>query len=81
MPVIFSNKGKSLHVARDRCKGCELCIEVCPVDVLELSGELNSRGVPPPALKRQGKCTLCTLCENMCPDLAIYILPDAAATG
>ncbi len=79
MPVIFSDKGKSLHVARDQCKGCELCIEVCPVDVLEASGQLNSRGVLPPALKREGKCTLCTLCENMCPDLAIYILPDAAA--
>ena len=81
MPVIFSDKGKSLYVARDQCKGCELCVEVCPVDVLELSGELNSRGVLSPALKGEGKCTLCTLCENMCPDLAIYILPDAAAVG
>ncbi len=79
MPVIFSDKGRLLYVDRDRCKGCELCVEVCPVDVLELSVELNSRGVTPPVLKREGKCTLCTLCENMCPDLAIFILPDAAA--
>ncbi|MDP6100638.1 MAG: 4Fe-4S binding protein [Dehalococcoidia bacterium] len=78
MSVIFSDKGKSLIVARDRCKGCELCIEVCPVDVLEPSDKLNSRGVTFPAIKREGKCTLCTLCENMCPDLAIYILPDSA---
>ncbi len=78
MAVIFSDKGKSLIVVHDRCKGCELCIEVCPVDVLEPSDGLNSRGVITPAMKREGKCTLCTMCENMCPDLAIYILPDAA---
>jgi 2-oxoglutarate ferredoxin oxidoreductase subunit delta len=81
MPVIFSDRGKSLWVNQERCKGCELCIEVCPVGVLEPSGELNSRGVPPPALKREGRCTLCTLCQNMCPDLAIYILPEATPQG
>lgn len=78
MPVIFADRGRSLIVDRDRCKGCELCIEVCPVKVLEAAAQLNSRGVFPPVLKRDGKCTLCTLCENMCPDLAIYILPDTA---
>ena len=73
--ALFSGRGRTLMVDRERCKGCELCIEVCPVQVLTPSAELNSRGVPPPTLKPQGRCTLCTLCEYMCPDLAIYILP------
>lgn len=74
MPVVFSVAKGLLYVDRERCKGCELCIEVCPVKVLELSDQLNSRGLFPPALKAGGHCTLCTLCENMCPDLAIFLV-------
>lgn len=75
MTILFTARGKALYVNRERCKGCELCIEVCPVGALEASKELNHRGVFPPALKQDGKCTMCTLREYMCPDLAIYILP------
>lgn len=77
MPILFSARKGQLYVDRERCKGCELCIEVCPVKVLEPSGQLNSRGVFPPTLKNGGKCTLCSLCENMCPDLSLFIVREA----
>ncbi|MBI4294768.1 MAG: ferredoxin family protein [Chloroflexi bacterium] len=79
MPVLFSAEKGLLYADQERCKGCELCIEVCPVKVLEPSRQLNSRGVYPPTLKDGGHCTLCTLCESMCPDLAIFLLKDTTA--
>lgn len=49
------------------CKGCSLCIGVCPRSVLELSDRLKSTPV------REGDCIGCRQCENICPDLAITI--------
>jgi 2-oxoglutarate ferredoxin oxidoreductase subunit delta len=28
----------------DRCKGCGLCVTVCPKNVLEISNEVNTKG-------------------------------------
>ena len=49
------------------CKGCSLCIGVCPKTVLELSDRVKSF----PA--REENCIGCRQCENICPDLAITI--------
>ncbi|MFC1943987.1 ferredoxin family protein [Chloroflexota bacterium] len=80
MPVIFTERNKALHVKPERCKGCGICIEVCPVQALEHSLELNSKGFSPPSAKNNGKCNMCTLCEYMCPDNSIFILPLIAET-
>ena len=57
----------------DRCKGCELCVSVCPKNVLELSGEVNSMGYFPVYQARPEDCVYCTTCCIMCPDVAITI--------
>ena len=31
-------------VDKEGCKGCGICVDVCPQDVLELNMEVNSRG-------------------------------------
>lgn len=49
------------------CKGCSLCVGVCPRSVLELSDRLKSTPV------REHDCIGCRQCENICPDLAITI--------
>ena len=49
------------------CKGCSLCVWVCPKKVLEL----NDRFTSYPA--RQDDCIGCRQCENTCPDLAITV--------
>jgi 2-oxoglutarate ferredoxin oxidoreductase subunit delta len=65
-----------IEVKEDWCKGCDICIDRCPVDALEQSDKLNRRGVRPPKLKDKNECNFCRLCELICPDLAITVFPD-----
>ena len=60
----------------DWCKGCNLCIDRCPLNALEESDRLNKKGVRPPQLKKDNKCNYCRLCELICPDLAITVIPE-----
>lgn len=73
-------KGKAI-VDRERCKGCSLCVVVCPFGVLELSGEHNSSGYPVAAMAHPEKCTGCALCAQTCPDVAIEVYRERAAVG
>jgi 2-oxoglutarate ferredoxin oxidoreductase subunit delta len=55
------------------CKGCELCIEVCPKDVLELDTEhLTPKGYNYVTLISD-KCTGCAVCALICPEAAITV--------
>ena len=65
-----------IEVKDDWCKGCNICIERCPVDALEESDKLNRRGIRPPKLKDENECNYCRLCELICPDLAIAVIPE-----
>ena len=65
-----------IDIVEDWCKGCEICIKRCPVQALELSKELNKRGVYPPILKEENECTFCRLCELLCPDFVISVTRD-----
>lgn len=56
-----------------RCKGCDLCIELCPKDVLIHDTKLNVRGVYPPVVKDAEACVGCGVCEEICPDFAIFM--------
>ena len=57
----------------DSCKGCGLCIDVCPKKVLAISQEVNSKGYFPVYQVRPEDCIHCTTCCIMCPDAAISI--------
>ena len=65
-----------IEITKDWCKGCEICVKRCPVDALEMSDELNKRGVYPPKLKEVNECNFCRLCELLCPDFCIAVFPD-----
>lgn len=77
-------KGKSTDVNRDQykgtwtvyfglCKGCFLCIEKCPFRAIEISKE--NLGVYSTASVKVDpqKCTLCKICEQICPDCALRV--------
>ena len=63
------------HIETDRCKGCGLCVTVCPKKVLELSSQVNSLGYFPAYQARPEDCVFCT----MCPDVAISITEETEA--
>ena len=70
------------QIDNDRCKGCSLCVSICPKQVLELSKELNAKGYYPAYQARPEDCIVCALCCTMCPDVAITITEiNEAADG
>ena len=70
-----------LEIATDRCKGCELCILVCPKDVLALDVTVVNRlGHHPVRLLDAASCTSCAFCARICPDavFTVYARPKAS---
>ena len=61
------------HIDVERCKGCGLCVSVCPKKVLEISDKINSMGYFPAYQARPEDCVRCAICCIMCPDVAISI--------
>lgn len=59
---------------QDLCKGCGLCVSVCPSKIIELRQDrLNSKGFHPAGVVRMDLCTGCTMCATICPDLVIEV--------
>ncbi|NDV18724.1 4Fe-4S dicluster domain-containing protein [Pseudodesulfovibrio sp. JC047] len=62
------DKGKNkVTVYPDWCKGCGICVEFCPGNVLELNDQGKSSVV------REENCIRCGFCELHCPDFAIVV--------
>ena len=61
----------------ERCKGCGLCVLVCPHQNICMSTDLNESGNTFVVLADPEKCTFCGLCFRMCPDLAVEISDSA----
>ena len=67
-----------LDIATDRCKGCELCVHICPKHCLVLDDTIvNALGYHPVRLSDAAACTSCALCARICPDavFAVYARP------
>jgi len=62
-----------ITVNTDWCKGCHICVEVCPRAVLEIEKSVFLRGFHPILVARPEDCTACRQCELLCPDLAIMV--------
>ena len=73
-PQILKLRDADIVVLEDRCKGCSFCIEFCPRDVLEQDTKLNTRGVHVPRVKDSALCVGCGVCEEVCPDFAIFLV-------
>jgi len=59
------------------CKGCELCVAVCPQGVLALAMDrLTARGYHPVHLTGEG-CTGCAVCALVCPEASLTVYREA----
>ncbi len=66
----------TVYLVEDRCKGCGLCVEFCPKDVLVMSDRFNKKGYHPPELMEEPPlkvCIDCGFCERICPEFAIFV--------
>jgi 2-oxoglutarate ferredoxin oxidoreductase subunit delta len=68
----MSPKG-AVVIDNDRCKGCGLCIEVCPQKVLAFTEEVNSKGYKFAKAINHSACTGCVNCGIICPDGVITV--------
>ncbi|MDL2313775.1 4Fe-4S binding protein [Desulfovibrio sp. OttesenSCG-928-C14] len=60
-------------IREERCKGCGLCVDACPKNILELAARVNDKGYHPAQCKDQEACISCASCGRTCPDLCIEI--------
>lgn len=57
----------ALEITESWCKGCDICVKMCPERCLRLNGRNVVELADPSA------CTACRLCEWLCPDFAIRV--------
>ncbi|MHB8156310.1 MAG: 4Fe-4S dicluster domain-containing protein [Desulfocucumaceae bacterium] len=64
-------KKNNLDINPKWCKGCSLCVAVCPKGILSLDelGKIHVENIE--------ECIGCGLCEETCPDYAIKVVKDA----
>ncbi|QQY79341.1 2-oxoglutarate ferredoxin oxidoreductase subunit delta [Keratinibaculum paraultunense] len=66
-------KGK-VTFNEDVCKGCGLCVSVCPMNIITLDkNKLNAKGYHPATVVDMDKCIGCANCATMCPDVVITV--------
>lgn len=63
----------AIVVDTEKCKGCGLCIVVCPTKVIGLARDVNSKGYHYSYMENEEACIGCTSCALVCPDTVITV--------
>lgn len=61
------NNGKALKIDSDKCTGCKVCTQVCPIGNLVVTTS---------AQRLSKKCEFCLACVHHCPSNAIQLKMD-----
>lgn len=70
----------TVTIDTETCKGCVLCVDVCPPRVLVMTtAEVNAKGYRYPVLL--DGCTGCELCAKICPDFCFEVYRGEAAAA
>jgi 2-oxoglutarate ferredoxin oxidoreductase subunit delta len=59
----------------ERCKGCGLCVVVCPKNGIVIAKQSNKTGYFP-AQASNTDCTGCAVCAIICPEAIIEVHRD-----
>lgn len=63
-----------VRIEEDRCKGCGLCVDECPQEILALATtRFNHKGYRPVEVIDMAACTGCAVCAVVCPDVAFEV--------
>lgn len=68
----WQDNKKSFTNFRGLCKGCGICIYLCPKKCIKYSKDLGYYKTPAVEVEIE-KCIACFICERSCPDCAIKI--------
>jgi len=70
---VVTPKGHCIRILRRFCKGCRICVELCPTKTLELDDRFKV------VVAHPERCIGCRMCELRCPDLAISVVKKKTA--
>lgn len=57
-----------VKIAADECKGCRVCVNVCPNRCLMIGTKINKLGYQYAVFHGYDTCTACGLCFFSCPE-------------
>jgi 2-oxoglutarate ferredoxin oxidoreductase subunit delta len=84
MATFMENPEKSpVWLNTDRCKACDVCVDVCPAGVLSMDFDKNRVLGKMVTIIHPEACIGCKKCELSCPDFAIFVAEkdDGATFG
>jgi len=68
-----SKKKNVIELISQYCKGCGLCVDICPTGTLILEDNIKSKFGISLKVDAPEYCIGCKMCERRCPDFAIFI--------
>ncbi|OQX74535.1 MAG: 2-oxoglutarate:acceptor oxidoreductase [Campylobacteraceae bacterium 4484_4] len=73
MAVMKAPENTPVWVNVDRCKACDICVDVCPAGVLAMVPSDKTILGSTISVQVPDACIGCNDCELHCPDFAIYV--------
>ena len=71
-----SAKRNNITIVPVYCKGCALCVDVCPTGTLQLEDNIESKFGVTVKVDAPDYCIGCKMCELKCPDFALFVNYD-----
>jgi len=63
----------AIVVDSEKCKGCGVCVAVCPTKTISLAKEVNGKGYHYALMAQTDTCIGCANCATVCPDTVITV--------
>lgn len=70
--IFYENYRGKLSCHEDLCVGCGACVQICPVDALNLKRNESNGQKGFELYHNASQCAYCGLCEDICSFDAIY---------
>lgn len=68
-----SPKKNIVKTVPEYCKGCGLCVDICPTGTLLLQDAIENKFGVSIKVDAPDYCIGCKMCEMRCPDFAIFV--------